>query len=107
MPGPTTTLLIEGTFDELADELAQYLDNLKKSQGDEGSNVQAEVAQLLQEGKKDDVLKKLVMGSQALNQAPEKGMRSFESREECIVNEALYRIHSSVQPPRSPRPTVA
>ncbi|KAF2178584.1 PCI-domain-containing protein [Zopfia rhizophila CBS 207.26] len=72
MPGPTTTLLIEGTFEELTDELAQYIDNLKKSQNDESSNVQAECAQLLQENKKDDVLKKLVMGSQALNQAPEK-----------------------------------
>ena len=73
MPAPTTTLLIEGSFDELVDELAQYIDNLKKAQGDEGSNLQAECAQLLQENKKDDVLKKLVTGSPALNQAPEKG----------------------------------
>ena len=75
MPGPKTTLLIEGSFEELTDELAQYLDTLKKSQSDDSSNIQAEVAQLLQEGKKDDVLKRLVMGGQALNQAPEKGMR--------------------------------
>ncbi|PSN65375.1 PCI-domain-containing protein [Corynespora cassiicola Philippines] len=72
MPGPTTTLLIEGSFEELADELAQYLDGLKKSQGDETSNIQAETADLLKENQKDEVLKKLVMGSQALNQAPEK-----------------------------------
>ncbi|KAJ4301161.1 hypothetical protein N0V90_003251 [Kalmusia sp. IMI 367209] len=72
MPGPTTTLLIEGTFEELADELAQYIDNLKKSQGDEGSTIQSETADLLKENKKDEVLKKLVMGSQTLNQAPEK-----------------------------------
>ncbi|KAK7184128.1 hypothetical protein DPSP01_001233 [Paraphaeosphaeria sporulosa] len=72
MPGPQTTLLIEGTFEELADELAQYIDSLKKSQGDESSAIQAETVELLKENKKDEVLKKLVMGSQVLNQAPEK-----------------------------------
>lgn len=76
MPGPTTTLLIEGSFEELADELAQYIDNLKKSQGDESSDIQGECATLLKENKKDEVLKKLVMGGQALNQAPEKGMQA-------------------------------
>ena len=76
MPGPATTLLIEGTFEELADELAQYIDSLKKSQGDESSAVQSATADLLKEKKKDEVLKQLVMGSQALNQAPEKGMES-------------------------------
>jgi translation initiation factor 3 subunit M len=74
MPGPVTTLLIEGSFEELSDELAQYVDNLKKSHGDESSDIQGEVAQLLQDNKKDEVLKRLVMGSQVLNQAPEKGM---------------------------------
>ncbi|KAH7132461.1 hypothetical protein B0J11DRAFT_557143 [Dendryphion nanum] len=72
MPGPTTTLLIEGSFEELADELAQYIDTLKKSHGDESSSIQTEVGQLLQDNKKDDVLKKLIVGSQSLNQAPEK-----------------------------------
>jgi translation initiation factor 3 subunit M len=72
MPGPTNTLLIEGSFEELTDELALYLDSLKKAQGDNASNIQAECAQLLQEKKKDDVLKRLVMGAQVLNQAPEK-----------------------------------
>ncbi|OCK78698.1 eukaryotic translation initiation factor 3 subunit M [Lepidopterella palustris CBS 459.81] len=72
MPAPTTTLLIEGTFEELVDELAQYIDNLKKTHGDETSNIQAECTQLLEEKKKDDVLKKLVTGSTVLNQAPEK-----------------------------------
>ena len=75
MPGAKTTLLIEGTFEELTDEFAQYIDSLKKSQGDESANLQAETAELLKENKKDEVLKKLVVGSQALNQAPEKGMR--------------------------------
>jgi translation initiation factor 3 subunit M len=73
MPAPTTTLLIEGTFEELVDELAQYIDNLKKGQGDESSQVQEECTQLVQENKKDEVLKRLVTGSAVLNQAPEKG----------------------------------
>jgi translation initiation factor 3 subunit M len=76
MPGPKNTLLIEGTFEELTDEFAQYVDTLKKSQGDESSNIQAESAELLKENKKDEVLKKLVVGAQALNQAPEKGTRA-------------------------------
>ncbi|KAF2797796.1 eukaryotic translation initiation factor 3 subunit M [Melanomma pulvis-pyrius CBS 109.77] len=72
MPGPTTTLLIEGSFEELTDELAQYIDNLKKTHGDENSSIQAECEALLKDNQKDEVLKKLVMGSQTLNQAPEK-----------------------------------
>ncbi|KAF2832551.1 eukaryotic translation initiation factor 3 subunit M [Ophiobolus disseminans] len=72
MPGPKNTLLIEGSFEELTDEFAHYIDSLKKSQGDEASNLQGETADLLKENKKDDVLKKLVVGGQALNQAPEK-----------------------------------
>lgn len=79
MPGPKNTLLIEGSFEELTDEFAQYIDALKKSQGDESSNVQQEAADLLKENKKDEVLKKLVVGAQALNQAPEKGMRETQS----------------------------
>ncbi|KAI9759428.1 MAG: hypothetical protein M4579_002342 [Chaenotheca gracillima] len=72
MPGPSNTLLIEGPFEELADELALYLDNVKKGQGDESSNVQAEIAPLLEQSQKDEVLKKLVTSSVALNAAPEK-----------------------------------
>ncbi|KAF2084158.1 eukaryotic translation initiation factor 3 subunit M [Saccharata proteae CBS 121410] len=72
MPAPTNTLLIEGSFEELVEEFAQYIDALKKTQGDESSNLQAECAALLEENKKDDVLKKLVTGSVALNSAPEK-----------------------------------
>jgi translation initiation factor 3 subunit M len=73
MPGPNTTMLIEGSFEELAEELAQYIDTLKKASGDESSSIQSESAALLKENKKDEVLKKLVMGAQTLNQAPEKG----------------------------------
>ena len=67
-------MLIEGSFEELAEELAQYVDTLKRAGGDESSSIQSECAALLRENKKDEVLKKLVMGSQTLNQAPEKGM---------------------------------
>ena len=74
MPGPKNTILIEGSFEELTDEFAQYVDTLKKAQGDEASKLQSECADLLKENKKDEVLKRLVVGSQALNQAPEKGM---------------------------------
>lgn len=88
MPGPTTTLLIEGSFEELTDELAQYIDNLKKTHGDENSSIQAECEALLKDNQKDEVLKKLVMGSQTLNQAPEKGMQSLESSATPMANSA-------------------
>ncbi|KAF2454891.1 eukaryotic translation initiation factor 3 subunit M [Lineolata rhizophorae] len=72
MPAPTTTLLIEGSFEELADELAHYVDNLKKTHGDESSNIQSEIQPLLQDDKKVDTLKKIVAASSVLNSAPEK-----------------------------------
>jgi hypothetical protein len=81
MPAPSNTLLIEGSFSELADEFAQYIDALRK----EGS-LQSEIAPLLEplrqqeqsEGEtdlkqRDEVLKKLVSSATALNSAPEKG----------------------------------
>jgi translation initiation factor 3 subunit M len=81
MPAPTNTLLIEGSFSELADEFAQYIDTLRK----EGS-LQSEIAPLLEpirqqeqsEGEpdlkqRDEVLKKLVGAATVLNGAPEKG----------------------------------
>lgn len=95
MPGPATTLLIEGTFEELADELAQYIDNLKKSQGDESSNAQSTIAELLKENKKDDVLKQLVMGGQVLNQAPEKGTES-QNMSKGTANSMARRVYSSI-----------
>jgi translation initiation factor 3 subunit M len=81
MPAPTNTLLIEGSFSELSDEFAQYIDTLRK----EGS-LQSEIAPLLEpirqqeqsEGdadlkQRDEVLKKLVGAAAVLNGAPEKG----------------------------------
>jgi translation initiation factor 3 subunit M len=73
MPGSTNTLLIEGSFEELAEELAQYIDGIKKTQGEEGSNIQGEIAPLSEQGQKDEVLKKIVTASAILNAAPEKG----------------------------------
>ncbi|KAJ9606138.1 hypothetical protein H2200_009099 [Cladophialophora chaetospira] len=86
MPAPTNTLLIEGTFTELAEELAQYVDNLSKA---EGGGVQADIQQLLAglreseqspesadeatvQNQKNEVLKKIVTKAQVLNGAPER-----------------------------------
>ncbi|KAJ5915445.1 Eukaryotic translation initiation factor [Penicillium verhagenii] len=80
MPAPTNTLLIEGSFAELAEEFAQYVDALRKE-----DTLQSEIAPLLQpireqeqsEGEpdlkqRDEVLKKIVAAAAALNGAPEK-----------------------------------
>jgi translation initiation factor 3 subunit M len=75
MPGPSNTLLIEGTTEELADELSQYIDNLRKVQNAEGGPIQPEVNSLMQEKKVEDALKKIVANSSVLNMAPEKGER--------------------------------
>ena len=76
MSGPSNTLLIEGSFEELADEFAHYLDEIQKKQTpDNVSNLQSEIAPLLEKEQKDEVLKKLVTASDVLNTAPEKGTR--------------------------------
>lgn len=72
MPAAVNTLLIEGSFEELCEELAQYIDNVNNTQGQQTS-VQQEIQPLLQEGKKEDALKKIVSASPALNNAPERG----------------------------------
>ncbi len=74
MPGPTNTLLIEGSFEELADELAHYIDDVRKKQSEDGATIQAEITPLLEQGQKDEALKRLVTGSTVLNTAPEKGL---------------------------------
>ena len=73
MPGPSNTLLIEGSFEELADELAHYIGEVQKKQNHDAANLQEEVTPLLEQGKRDEVLKKLVTASSVLNTAPEKG----------------------------------
>lgn len=86
MPAPTTTLLIEGSFSELAEEFAQYLDSLSQDE----SSLQTDVAPQLQPlrdqeqneqetdvKQRDEVLKQLVAAAAVLNTAPEKGESSF------------------------------
>ena len=80
MPGPSNILLIEGSFEELADELAHYIDDVRKKSTEESAEIQSEIAPLLEQGQKDEALKKLVTGSSVLNLAPEKGIIfSFKS----------------------------
>ena len=91
MPGPSNTLLIEGSFSELAEELAQYIDNLSKTEPGAGaqSEIESSIAKIRetevsQEAKtvdatqvqkdKDDVLKKIVTKATVLNSAPERGL---------------------------------
>ncbi|EME80352.1 uncharacterized protein MYCFIDRAFT_183537 [Pseudocercospora fijiensis CIRAD86] len=80
MPGFPRLSLVEGSFEELALELAQYLDNAK-----EGSNVAAEITPLLADAEKserpadsdrENALKKLVTGSAVLNSAPERELQA-------------------------------
>ena len=113
MPAPTNILLIEGTFEELADELAGYIDEIQKKQNPDAATVRVDIAPLLEKGQRDDALKKLVMGSSVLNSAPERGVSSgtvSRCRERMLLDINLTRsrstrIHSSLQPPRSPNNT--
>ena len=92
MPGPTNTLLIEGSFRELIDELADYIDALRKAQNADSASLKEEVAPLLEkvtqaeesesedredevESAKDAVLQVVIKSSSVLNSAPEKGKR--------------------------------
>jgi translation initiation factor 3 subunit M len=102
MPAPTNTLLIEGSLEELADELAQYIDNLRK----DAAPIQPEVASLLKEEKTEDALKKLVGAASALNSAPEKGTISV-SKKDMVRRLTCGRNRGSVQSPSSHYPTSA
>lgn len=97
MPVPTNTLLIEGSFSELAEEFAQYIDSLRKE-----DSLQSEVAPLLQPirqqeqsesepdlKQRDEILKKLVGAATALNGAPEKG--EWKDRE-IVADKENYGI---------------
>jgi translation initiation factor 3 subunit M len=86
MPGPSNTLLIEGSFSELSEELAQYLDTINKTE--EGAGIQSAIAPLVADirekessenfdpesitSQKDDILKHIVGNAAILNTAPEK-----------------------------------
>lgn len=94
MPAPTNTLLIEGSFTELASELAQYIDSLRRPAGEGETNVDNEISPLLESLRKaetseeetsdaqkqatlkqrDEVLKKVVGAASALNSSPERGV---------------------------------
>lgn len=106
MPGPTNTLLIEGSFEELADELAHYLDDVKTKDGDAKTTIQTEIAPLLEQNQKDEVLKKLVTGGAVLNSAPEKGQATV-GEEPPDMFRLIYdnRVHCSLQSPSPPRPS--
>ncbi|RHZ67893.1 PCI domain protein [Aspergillus thermomutatus] len=101
MPAPTTTLLIEGTFTELADEFAQYIDALRKN---EGASLQSEIAPLIEplrqqeqseeepdRKQRDEVLKKLVAAAAVLNAAPEKEIIS-------AYNLLVHLVHQASDP---------
>ena len=114
MPGPATTLLIEGSFSELAEELAKYLDALDKSAGIEADisptlaivreQEQAEEPSNPQtvQKEKDDVLKKLVSKASILNGAPEKGKSSttfVRSRtDHDRVQRCIQSAHHAIEP---------
>ena len=95
MPGVANTLLIEGSFSELAEELSQYVDSVAKAEDRAG--LQAEVEPILAsireaeqsqeppddaslQQSKDDALKKIVTKASALNNAPEKGGPFFRHK---------------------------
>jgi translation initiation factor 3 subunit M len=63
-------VFIDGSFEDLSEELAAYIDNVKKVEGESG--VQGEIKPLLDAKKKDEALKKLITASPILNSAPEK-----------------------------------
>ena len=93
MPPPSNTLLIEGSFSELAEELSQYVDNVAKLEDGAGLRAQVEPslatireAEQSQEPEatdgakvqaaRDDLMKKIVTKASVLNSAPEKGIFS-------------------------------
>ena len=90
MPGPSNTLLIEGSFAELSEELAHYIDTVGKVEEGQGlvAELQPAISQIREkespeaeqavdaaslQPQKDDILKKLVGRAEVLNSAPEKG----------------------------------
>lgn len=89
MPGPSNTLLIEGSFEELADELSHYIDEVKRKQGDNNTAIQTEITPLLEQNQKDEVLKKLVTGSAVLNSAPEKGETLSKEKSQMFLSPSV------------------
>ena len=79
-----STLLIEGSFAELAEELAQFIDGLSEDAG-VAASIESELGQLREqdtqetpdkaiiEKSRNDVLKKIITKATILNNAPERG----------------------------------
>ncbi|PLB36680.1 PCI domain protein [Aspergillus candidus] len=101
MPAPTNTLLIEGSFSELADEFAQYVDAVRKS---DAASLQADISPLLEplrqqeqtdsepdRKQRDEVLKKIVSAATVLNSAPEKEITP-------AYNLLIHLIHQASEP---------
>ncbi|KAK5090524.1 hypothetical protein LTR05_000697 [Lithohypha guttulata] len=93
---PVSTLLIEGSFAELAEELAQYLDTLDEGAGIANS-IESELGQIREaesqetgntsgQKAKDDVLKKIITKATTLNKAPE---REFSAAYNLLINLCL------------------
>ena len=61
--------MVEGSFYDQVDELAQYLDTVKQTPG----VLSGELAPLVERDEKDEIVKRLVDASSVLSQAPEKG----------------------------------
>lgn len=81
MPGVLKLSQVEGSFEELATELATYLDGAKG----EGATLSSEIAPLLADAEKperpketdrDAVLKKLILASSVLNSASERELQA-------------------------------
>ena len=113
MPGPSNTVLVEGDFEELARELASYIDDINAQKpteaGDEAEEegpVAQEVTSLLEANQKDEVLKRIVTAAPALNKAPEKG-RWFATGIHAYAPLTVPRVHRSLQPPRTPGSAVS
>ncbi|KAK2810346.1 hypothetical protein FQN50_003077 [Emmonsiellopsis sp. PD_5] len=121
------TLLIEGSFAELADELAQYIDTLRNTQ-EKGLHAEVSPAldglrakeQLDHEptpaqqkeilSQRDEVLKKIVVAAAALNAAPEKEITAAYNllihliRQSSSVNMFLPRICAYLAKPFTSAP---
>ena len=81
MPGFPKLSLVEGAFEELALELAAYLDNAKGEEGTIANDItpllaDPEKSERPQQTDKDAVLKKLVTASSILNGAPERELQA-------------------------------
>lgn len=122
MPGPSNTLLIEGSFSELSDELAQFIDGVAKPEESAAlrSDIKSEIEQLQQieqsedpqsvdqskvQQIKDEILKKIVTKASGLNSAPEKGRLSMglEQHLSNIAQSSQPRIISSSVSAHSPQ----